>query len=215
MLTLFNPTQKFKIGEIAKISAIGTTDTTYTMTAYSTHLIKYLGLTGNFDSSTPVNFSITKDLQTFTSLNKYLYNFSFSSSTLSNPDLIIVSVINTLVPTETNDFLVTVGDNYANQPSLIHLYGYVYDAYGTPVSGEAIVLTVLNTGNMYFDNSATTSWTATAITDRMGRYDLYINRQYDYILSIHRLNYTKKIQVTTVPTTVTDVQVLIGPGSAC
>lgn len=214
MITQFSDVQNVDVGEQINIIGLGNTDETYEMSVYSTRLNKFSTSAYEFTSNTPVVFTVTKT-PGFLITGSFLYKFLFNTSKLQNSDTLLIQINNPVNPTESYTRFVQVGKQFVNTPNTVHVYGYVYDAYGNPVVGEAISFTVLNVGNMYFDNAATTAWTATAITDKFGRYDLYLNRQYDYVMAIERLNYTKKVALTTVPANVTEVEVLVGKGSAC
>jgi len=197
-------------GENVFITALAIDSDDYEFSIYSTTLGKYLTLTTPFSSITETFFNSTKTPYK----TSYLQRFQFPLSRLQKADTLIGYIRNKTDLLENYTFTIQYGTSGIILPSLVNIYGYLYDAYGVPVNGESITFTVLNSAS-YFDNAPATMLNATTQTDRDGKFSLSINRSYDYVLSISRLNFTKLVKLSSLPAGIETVEVAVGPGSAC
>ena len=92
-------------------------------------------------------------------------------------------------------------------PSLVTVYGTLFDALGQPMVGETISFQVLNPVT-YFDNSPATSIQASTTTNSNGYFSISLNRRYDYLVVLPRLNYSKYIKLSQIPNTQTSVELV-------
>lgn len=229
---IFESYGRFDFGELVKLTAISNVNSNFVFTVYSLSQGKYLNNGGSF-SNTAYNFSASK--VTLNSSGNYAYTYQINTSTFTQAEKLVVSVYNngpsattttstTTTSTTTSttspypilvtQIIVNVGKTFASTPSKIVAYGTVYDAYGMPIRGESVSFTVVNAGT-YYDNSPTTAINATTQTDVNGYFSIELNRRYDYVLSITRVNYTKVVKFSTLPAGVSVVEIAIGTGSGC
>lgn len=220
---------RFDIGELVRLSAISNVNSNFIFTVYSLAQGKYLNNTGAFVSSA-YNFSASK-----VSLNgNYIYTYQVNTTTFTQAEKLLITVYNngptttttttsttsttttttSPYPTLVTTLIVSVGRVFASTPTKITAYGTVYDAYGLPIKGESVSFTVLNSAT-YYDNSPTTAISAYTQTDSSGYFSIDLNRRYDYVLSISRVNYTKVVKFSTVPANVSVVEIAVGTGSGC
>jgi hypothetical protein len=220
---------RFDIGELVRLSAISNVNSNFIFTVYSLAQGKYLNNTGAFVSSA-YNFSASK-----VPLNgNYIYTYQVNTTTFTQAEKLLITVYNngptttttttsttsttttttSPYPTLVTTLLISVGRVFASTPTKITAYGTVYDAYGLPIKGESVSFTVLNSAT-YYDNSPTTAISAYTQTDSSGYFSIDLNRRYDYVLSISRVNYTKVVKFSTVPANVSVVEIAVGTGSGC
>lgn len=222
---MFNFTKvQFKLGETIRFYADYPQDYRFSVTVFSTSLEKYLNSSGKFESTAPVLIYGSEKLTvthgpSSAPITTKIREFSVPTSGINGPDILLVNTFqeSTASPGEVHHISVVpvyVGDLSSTQPSLVTVYGSVFDAYGNPVIGESVTFTVLNSAT-YFDNAPTTTLNATAQTDRQGRFELQLNRAYNYVFSISRLNYTKMVRLSSLPANVSAVELVVGEGTTC
>ena len=185
---------------------------TYWFTVYALNAGKYLD--ANFAyADTEVQIPATNFIEFPNTVGSFL-KIEISTFFLTQPDLLSIHVENTADSNDTAEFMIQAGDFVAKATDTITLYGYLYNTYGEPITHEPITFTVLNSAS-YFDNAAITRLNATTLTDTQGRFEITINRNYDYVMSVSRLNYTKVLKVSEIPDSVQMLEVLIGRGLVC
>jgi len=131
----------------------------------------------------------------------------------SKPDFVKIRVENS---SDSNDFqekIVVYGEALPLEAEKINVYGQLFDAYGNPLVGESVVFSVVNE-TTYYDNSLYSSMNAFTSTDVNGRFSIYLNRRYNYVLTLPRLAYSKLLKIKDVPSNVSAVEVSFVP-TAC
>jgi hypothetical protein len=131
----------------------------------------------------------------------------------SKPDFVKIRVENSLDSTDFQEKIVTYGEALPLEAEKINVYGQLFDAYGNPLAGESVVFSVVNE-TTYYDNSLYSSMNAFTSTDVNGRFSIYLNRRYNYVLTLPRLAYSKLLKIKDVPLSVSAVEVSFGP-TAC
>jgi len=189
------------------------TITTYTYTVFAFDEGKYLDAEFKLAGTSSVQIPATNYVNFPNSVQDYL-RVPINTYYLLRPDFLNIHLEDSANPADSLDIVVQAGEFAALAADTITLYGFLYDTYGEPIKHEPITFTVLNSAS-YFDNSPVTTLNATTLTDHSGRFEIQLNRRYDYILSISRLNYTKVLKVSEVPDSVTSLEVLIGRGLVC
>ena len=206
-------TKTYALGTVARfLLPVDDVTQTYWYSVYALSTAKYLDAEFKY-ADTVVQIPADTYVTFPNMLGNYL-QVTVSTYYLTRPDFLSIHVENAADNTDTNEFLIQAGDFVALAADTINLYGYLYNTYGEPIAHEPITFTVLNSAS-YFDNAAITRLNATALTDHQGRFEISVNRRYDYVMSISRLNYTKILKISGVPDTVTSLEVLIGKGLVC
>ena len=108
--------------------------------------------------------------------------------------------------TTTKELIVFYGQNFT-LPGLVRVYGNLYDARGNPLSGETISFQVLNP-TTYFDNSPSTMISTSTSTNELGYFSIELNRTYNYLVVLPRLNYSKFIKLSSLPQNVNEVELV-------
>jgi len=207
------PTGHYPLGTYAKILIpVDDVTQTYWYSIYAAQKAQYLDAEFKY-STTAVQITATEFITFPNSAGTFL-QLSISTYYLTQPDFLGVHVENVANPADMTNFVIQAGDFVALAADTIDLYGYLYNTYGEPIAHEPITFTVINSAS-YFDNAPITRLNATTLTDAQGRFEISVNRRYDYIMSISRLNYTKVLKISEVPDTVTSLEVLIGRGLVC
>lgn len=215
MLTLMPDIKRFPFGEyaVARYSS-DTPGERYTFSVYSTNLQLYMDSAFGFTSATPVLFNAsTITLPTGDELQKIAVN----TSTLATNDLLYVTIQGDGNGTDTNTYTTyfQIGSELIADTNItVQVYGFLRDAYGEFIKNVPVTFTVMNS-SVYFDNSPTTMVYATTLTDSQGKFTINLNRNYDYVLNIEKLNYVKVIKLSTLPATATVVEVDLGTGLGC
>ena len=205
--------QSLKLGTVTDLYIpIDDATQTYEAVIYAIDAQKYLDTEFKYVDS-PVNVPLTVVTAVPPSLADYAV-LKLSTYYLTRPDMLNIQVTNTNDPTDTISFLVKVGEVPALAADTILVYGYLYNTYGEPIRHEPVTFTVLNSAS-YFDNAPITRLNATTLTDESGRFEIPINRRYDYVFSVSRLNYTKLLKISEVPDNVLTLEVVIGRGLVC
>lgn len=189
------------------------TITTYEYTVFAADEGKYLDTEFKLADTIPVPIPAT-DYVTFPNNVQDYLKVTVSTYYLLRPDFLSIHIEDSANPSDSLDVVVQAGEFAALAADTITLYGFLYDTYGEPIKHEPITFTVLNSAS-YFDNAPVTMLNATTLTDHSGRFEIQLNRRYDYVMSISRLNYTKVLKVSEVPDSVTSLEVLIGRGLVC
>lgn len=207
------PAREYKLGTNARfLLPVDDVTQTYQYSVYALNAGKYLD--ADFKYSDTIVQIPASTYTTFPNTSGDYLQLDVSTYYLTQPDFLSVHVENTTDPNDTVEFILQAGAFVALAADTINLYGYLYDTYGEPIAHEPITFTVLNSAS-YFDNAAITRINATTLTDKEGRFEININRRYDYVMSISRLNYTKVLKLSEVPDSVTSLEVLIGKGLVC
>lgn len=207
------PTGKYPLGTRAEfLLPVDDTSQTYWYTVHALNAAQYLDTEFKY-SPTAVQIPATTYISFPNTTGDYL-KVDVSTYYLTQPDFLSIHVENSTDPTDFSEFIIQAGDFVALAADTINLYGYLHDTYGRPIVREPITFTVLNSAS-YFDNAPITTLNATTLTDEQGRFEININRRYDYVMSISRLNYTKVLKISEVPDSVTSLEVIIGRGLVC
>ncbi len=131
----------------------------------------------------------------------------------SKPDFVKIKVENSSDPNDFQEKIVIYGEALPLEAEKINVYGQLFDAYGNPLVGESVVFSVVNE-TTYYDNSLYSSMNAFTSTDNNGRFSIYLNRRYNYVLTLPRLAYSKLLKIKEVPSSVSAVEVSFAP-TAC
>jgi uncharacterized GH25 family protein len=131
----------------------------------------------------------------------------------SKPDFVKIKVENTSDSTDFQEKIIIYGEALPLEAEKINVYGQLFDAYGNPLVGESVVFSVVNE-TTYYDNSLYSSMNAFTSTDANGRFSIYLNRRYNYVLTLPRLAYSKLLKIKDVPSSVNAVEVSFNP-AAC
>lgn len=111
--------------------------------------------------------------------------------------------------------VVEVGNSaIADYNITVNVFGFLRDARGDFMSNIPVTFTVLNRGG-YFDNTPSTSLNAMTLSDKLGKFEIQLNRNYDYVMAIDEVNYRRQIKLSTLPRGVENVEVDIGTGLGC
>jgi hypothetical protein len=124
----------------------------------------------------------------------------------SKPDFVKIRVENSSDPTDFQEKILIYGEALPLEAEKINVYGQIFDAYGNPLVGESVVFSVVNE-TTYYDNSLYSSMNAFTSTDANGRFSIYLNRRYNYVLTLPRLAYSKLLKIKEVPSSVNAVEV--------
>jgi len=128
----------------------------------------------------------------------------------SKPDFVKIRVENTSDTLDFQEKIVIYGEALPLEAEKINVYGQLFDAYGNPLVGESVVFSVVNE-TTYYDNSLYSSMNAFTSTDANGRFSIYLNRRYNYVLTLPRLSYSKLLKIKDVPSSVGAVEVSFDP----
>ena len=131
----------------------------------------------------------------------------------SKPDFVKVKVENSSDADDFQEKIFVYGEALPLEVEKINVYGQIFDAYGNPLVGESVVFSVVNE-TTYYDNSLYSSMNAFTSTDTNGRFSIYLNRRYNYVLTLPRLSYSKLLKIKDVPLSVSAVEVSFEP-TAC
>lgn len=122
-----------------------------------------------------------------------------------DPDVLVASY----------EVFVEVGEALIADTSITaQVFGFLRDAHGDFIKNVPVTFTVLNKGG-YFDNTPVTTLNATTLTNGQGKFDIQLNRNYDYIMAIEHLNYRKRIKLSSLPSEFHVVEVDVGTGLGC
>lgn len=203
-------------GQYAVIYALADVSTdTYEFTVYNLTTQKYGQYSETsfvFTSDTPV--SLTTAELTMPNAQK-IHVVRVPCNTLNSDALLLVTITGTATDTSIYKKFISVGNGQVVEGSTtVQVYGYLKDAYGNPIANEPITFTVMNQSS-YFDNSPTTSLTAFTSSDQFGRFDINLNRNYNYAMSINKFNYIKVLKIADLPSTANVVEVDVGSGLVC
>jgi len=198
MLSLFVK-ESFKLGEKLTflIKKDSTSDVNIVIFTYPNNLYIYYDTTQNkWKSSASLQtttYTHSVFLNDFES-NTFYYLVQIPSFVIPKPSFITIKVTDGMLEDQKT---VSYG-TYFTEPSLITVYGTLYDALGKAMRDKAVSFTVANTLT-YTDNSPYSSMTAYTTTDENGYFEINLNRRYDYIASIPELNFSKLVKISNVP----------------
>jgi hypothetical protein len=189
----------FKFGEKLTFLARknNTNDLTLTIFIYTNNLYVYFNLIQNKWSTSSSPNSTTYQHSVFLNdfeVGKFYYIVEIPSSVLPKPSILDIKISDGI--SEDSKFIHY--GNYFVNPSLVKIYGNIYDALGNPLSDKVLSFTVANTLT-YTDNSPYSSMTTSTITDSSGYFEINLNRSYDYIASVPELNFSKLVKVSNIP----------------
>jgi hypothetical protein len=128
----------------------------------------------------------------------------------SKPDFVKIRVENSSDSDDFQEKILIYGEALPLEAEKINVYGQLFDAYGNPLVGESVVFSVVNE-TTYYDNSLYSSMNAFTSTDNNGRFSIYLNRRYNYVLTLPRLAYSKLLKIKEVPSGVSAVEVSFEP----